>query len=313
MKQHLFLCVVVCWMAGTARVEEPITHRVLGCDKGKAVILGADGKVEWEYPVKFGGMHDVSQLSNGNFLLHTGPATVEEITPEKKSIWKYTATPGTAKGRVEIHAFQRLRDGNTLIAESGNGRLVEVNSEGKIVKEITLKIDHPSPHRDTRLVRKLSTGNYLVCHEGDGVVREYNPEGKVVWSYKLELGDRKPNGDHGPNGYGVNLFSAVRLPSGNTLIGAGNNHRVLEVNPKGEIVWSIDQKELPGIVLAWVTTIQVLPSGNVVIGNTHAGADNPQLIEVTRDKKVVWTLKDHKTFGNDLAAAQILTPAGALR
>ncbi|MGV3723509.1 MAG: hypothetical protein ACO1SX_21650 [Actinomycetota bacterium] len=28
-----------------------------------------------------------------------------------------------------------------------------------------------------------------------------------------------------------------------------------------------------------------------VFGNSHAGPDNPQLIEVTRDKKVVGTLK----------------------
>jgi hypothetical protein len=59
-----------------------------------------------------------------------------------------------------------------------------------------------------------------------------------------------------------------------------------------------------------VTTLHVLPNGNVVIGNCHAGPDNPQLIEVTRDKKVVWTFKDFKTFGNNLAAAQVLGVEG---
>ena len=53
------------------------------------------------------------------------------------------------------------------------------------------------------------------------------------------------------------------------------------------------------------TTLELLPNGNLIIGNTHATPENPQLIEVTRDKKVVWTFKDLKTFGNGLAAAQV--------
>ena len=70
------------------------------------------------------------------------------------------------------------------------------------------------------------------------------------------------------------------------------------------------RKELPGITLAWVTTLQVLPNGNVIIGNCHAGPTNPQLIEVTREKKVVWTFKDFKTFGDSLAAALVLDIKG---
>jgi hypothetical protein len=57
-----------------------------------------------------------------------------------------------------------------------------------------------------------------------------------------------------------------------------------------------------------VTTLRPLPNGNLIFGNCHAGPDNPQLIEVTRDKKVVWTFKDFKTFGNDLATAIVLDP-----
>ena len=41
------------------------------------------------------------------------------MTPEKKIVWKYEAKPKAGyKGRVEIHAFQRLDDGNTMVAES---------------------------------------------------------------------------------------------------------------------------------------------------------------------------------------------------
>ena len=121
------------------------------------------------------------------------------------------------------------------------------------------------------------------------------------------------SGGHGPEGHGVELYGAVRLKSGNTLIAGGNNNRVVEVTPKGEIVWQVDQKELPGVTLAWVTTLQVLPSGNVIIGNCHGTDKNPQLIEVTRDKKVVWTFKDFKTFGDNTASAVVLGVEGVIR
>ena len=102
----------------------------------------------------------------------------------------------------------------------------------------------------------------------------------------------------------------MRLASGNTLIACGNGNRVIEVDPSGKTVWSIEQKELPGIELAWVTTLHALPNGNVIFGNCHAGEKNPQVIEVTRDKQVVWKFNDFQRFGNALTNTQILTTNG---
>jgi hypothetical protein len=304
--------IAILLLAGSCLAAEPVTHRVLAADRstGKLAIVGPGGAVEWEFPNRH-DVHDLHLLPNGNVLTHTSHTTVVEISPKKEIIWKYESKPKPGStGRVEVHAFQRLADGNTMIAESGNSRIIEVDRDGKIVKEVPLQVKKPDAHRDTRMVRKLSSGNYLVCHEGEGCVREYAATGKVVWEYRLDLGGRPRSPGHGPEGHGVEVFGAVRLANGNTLIAGGNNNRVLEVTREGKIVWSIDQKELPGITLAWVTTLHVLPNGNVVIGNCHAGPDNPQLIEVTRDKKVVWTFRDFKTFGNNLAAAQVLDVHG---
>jgi hypothetical protein len=295
-----------------ARSAEPIQHRVLAVDNGHAVIVNAKGEVEWEVPLKHDA-HDIAILANGNVLLHAGPTTVVEMTPEKKIVWRHEAKPKPGySGAIEVHSFQRLNNGLTMIAESGNRRIIEVDKNDKIVREIPLTVNKPEPHRDTRLVRKLASGNYLVCHEGDGAVREYDPTGKVVWSYTLDLDGRPRSPGHGPEGHGTEVFGAIRLAGGNTLIAAGNGNRVIEVTPEGKIVWSIGQHELPGITLAWVTTLELLPNGNLIFGNTHAGPENPQLIEVTRDKKVVWTFKNFKTFGNGLAAAQVLDVEGQI-
>ncbi len=301
--------------ASTLAAAEPVAHRVLAADRGtgKLAIVGSDGKVEWEFPNKH-DVHDLHVLPNGNVLTHTSNTNVVELSPKKEIVWKYEAKPKEGyKGRIEIHAFQRLADGNTMVAESGNSRIVEVNPKGEIVKTVPLTVKKSDAHRDTRMVRKLASGNYLVCHEAEGCVREYDDSGKVVWEYALDLAGRPRSNGHGPEGHGVEVFGAIRLANGNTLIAGGNNNRVIEVNPKKEIVWQVDQKDLPGITLAWVTTLHALPNGNIVIGNCHAGEANPQLIEVTREKKVVWTFKDFKTFGNNLASAVILDEPKAIR
>jgi hypothetical protein len=283
-------------------------YRVLGSDRNFFAIVGKSGEVEWKVPVK-GTPHDVSMLADGNILLPADASTIVEMTPAKEIVWQYASKPKEGyTGKVEVHAFQRLDDGLTMIAETGNRRIIEVDRAGKIVHEVPLTVDKPDSHRDTRMARKLANGHYLVCHEGDGMVREYDPTGKVVWSYTIVLDNRPRTNGH--DGHGTEVFGAIRLPSGNTLIAAGNNNRVLEVNPEGAIVWKIGHDELPGIRLAWVSTLQLLPNGNVVVGNTHAGPDNPQLFEVTRDKRVVWKFNDFKTFGNDFVASQLLDIKG---
>lgn len=106
-------------------------------------------------------------------------------------------------------------------------------------------------------------------------------------------------------------FAAVRLPNGHTLIATGNGHSVLEVTTDKQIVWKIEQNDLPGITLAWVTTLEVLPSGNYLIGNCHAGPNQPQLIELNpKTKEVVWKFERHATFGNDVSNSQALDVAG---
>lgn len=292
----------------------PAAHRFAAGDSSKRLlaIVGSDGKIEWRHPVR--AIHDLHVLANGNILFQETFGDVIEMTPDKKVVWKYQpAQPKERARRIEIHAFQRLPNGWTMIAESGAGRIIEVDGEGKIRKELKLKLNNPNPHRDTRLVRKLDNGNYLVAHEGDGCVREYDGAGKVVWEYDVPMFGKPAKGGHGPEAFGNALFCALRLPNGNTLIGTGNGHGVLEITPQKEIAWQLHQHDLPGITLAWVTQLGALPNGNLLIGNCHAGPKNPQLIEVTRDKKVVWTFQDFERFGDSFVNSQLLDVKGVIR
>ena len=306
---------LLCALAATLQLSAEQTgpgRRFLAADdsKQRLAIVAPDGTYEWEF--KVGGIHDAQLLPNGNVLLQQGFQRVIEVNREKKTVWEYHAGKmnGNEGKRIEVHAFQRLENGLTMIAESGIGRIIEVDKDGKIQHEIKLKRNHPNAHSDTRLVRKIASGNYLVAHEADGAVREYAPNGDVVWEFEIPLFGKESKGGHGPEGFGNHVFCAIRLANGNTLIGTGNGHSVLEVTPKKEIVWKVEQNDLPGITLAWVTCVERLPNGNTMIGNCHAGPANPQIIEVTADKKVVWTFKDFKDFGNSMPVQSLLSGGG---
>lgn len=294
--------------------EAMAQHSVLAIGIDRLVVFAPDLQERWEMPWPH-GLHDLHVLPTGNILALRDAREVVEIDPNTKAVvWSYNAAEqnGNAGQKVELHACQPLADGHVMIAESGPGRIIEIDRSGKLLKTVKLKVDQPNPHRDTRLARKIENGNYLVCHEGDGVVREYSGgDGAVVWEFPVPLFGKEPAPGHGPEAFGNQIFSAIRLKNGNTLIGLGNGHGVIEVSPAKKIVWELHQDDLPGITLAWVTTLELLPNGNLVFGNCHAGPGQPQIIEINYPKRdVVWSFAKFDTMGNDLTNSVLLDVAG---
>jgi hypothetical protein len=296
-----------------AEVTSP-AHRVLAADRGHLVRFSPDGKPEWSFDIG-SGIHHFQQLPNGNILTHQNWVKLIEISPNGEVVWSYDCAHnnGNAGRRIEVHTFQRLPDGRTMIVENGAGRIIEIDANGQLLHELKYQVSRPDVHRDVRQAHKLENGNYLVCHEGDGRVVEYSPSGEVKWDYEVPLFGKERRQGHGPEAWGNQVFNAVRLPGGNTLIATGNGHGVIEVTPDRNLIWELHQHDLPGITLAWTTSLEVLPNGNIVVGNCHAGKENPQLIEITRDKQVVWTFRDFDVLGNATAASGTADVAGVLR
>jgi hypothetical protein len=315
MKTNLVVSVVLVLLLGTlaSTASAEAQHRVLVQGNNRLAIVAPDGNIEWE--MSWGPIHDIHLLPNGNILTIRNAKVIVEIDmPSKEVVWSYDSSTrnGNNGRRVEVHAIQPLEDGNIMIAESGPARIIEIDRAGNLLKTVPLVVDHPHPHRDTRLARKLRNGNYLVCHEGDGVVREYDGEtGNVAWEFPVPLFGMDPQPGHGPEAFGNQAFSALRLDNGNTLVGSGNGHSILEVTPEGDIVWEVRQRDLPDIVFAWVTTLETLPNGNYMIGNCHAGPGQPLLVEIDpKTKKVVWTFDRYDDFGNAVSNSLLMDVAG---
>ena len=270
--------------------------------KNLLAITEANGDVLWSH--KTGGQakghaghHDVHMLPNGNILFHETWQDVKEITLGKKIVMDYDS--GTANGNqgkgVSVHAFSRLANGHTQIVESGVGRVIDIDSTGKLMHSFDLK---PGGTMNSRWARATPQGTLLVCSEQPGVVTEYNRKGEVVWDYLIK----------------TRVYGAIRLKNGNTLIASGSGNSVVEVTPEKKVVWEIKGK-VPGtnIDLKWMTCLQERENGNFIVGNCHAGPDNPQIFEITREKKVVWEYNEFELVGNGLACWQVLDGKAATR
>lgn len=269
-------------------VAQPVKHTFVCTDytQGKVFIISEEGKAIWEYPAT--NCNDVWMLPNGNILFNTGKG-VKEVTRDKQVVFQYDS-------KSEVYACQQLANGNTFIGECNSGKLLEVAPDGKIVKCISLLPDSvDGGHAYMRNARKLANGNYLVAHYGLDVVREYNTNGKMVMKFPVK------GGPH----------SVVRLPDGNTLVACSDHNgepKVIEFDPSGKIVWQVLKNDLPGIELKFMTGLQRLPNGNTVmtnwLGHNQFGKA-PHAIEVTRDKKVVWTFNDF-SFVQTLSSIQLI-------
>ena len=263
--------------------------------KNILAITEANGDVIWSYKTAgkekgHAGHHDVHMLSNGNILFHETWQDVKELTLGKKVVWAYDCSNsnGNQGKRVHVHAFSRLANGNTQIVESGIGRVIDVDRSGEVKNFFKLK---PGGTMNTRWARATPQGTLLVCSEQPGVVTEYDKKGKIIWDYLIK----------------TRVYGAIRLKNGNTLIASGSGNSVVEVTPEKKVVWEIKGK-VPGtdIELKWMTCLQERENGNFIVGNCHAGPNNPQIFEITRDKKVVWEFNEFELVGNGLACWQVL-------
>ena len=259
--------------------------------QGKVFLVSAEGKVEWEYPAP--SCNDLWVLPNGNLLFNTGHG-VKEVTRDKKVVFAY-------ESKSEIYACQRLANGNTFIGECNAGRLLEVDPAGKIVKEIRLLPEgKDGGHAYMRNARRLANGNYLVAHYGEQVVREYDPPGQ---GRAGDPGRRRP-AQRDPPAQRQHADRLRRHGQG----GRGCSRSTRRARPSGRSTGD----ELPGISLKFMAGLQRLPNGNTVMSNWLGHGQfgkAPHLIEVTPDKKVVWTFADHETM-KTISSVQLLDVPG---
>ncbi len=249
---------------------------------GLTQIVDTSGKVTWKYPA---ATRDGEVLPNGNLLLtlsknkaYPGGAVVE-VTRDLKVVWEYKGT------QTEVNTAVLLPNGNVMLTEAGDKpRLLELARDGSIKVEIPLGCQTTNHHMQSRMARKLPNGHYLVPQEK--TVREYDAQGQVAWE--------RPN----PASPSDNRsFCCLRNAAGHTLISLTVGNHTIEVDAAGKIVWELRDGDLADVRINRTTALAWLPNGNIVFSNYAARAPQPKLVEITRDKQVVWTYTDGTNQG----------------
>lgn len=113
-----------------------------------AVFDWREGRLLWAWGRdELGGPHDAQVLADGHILLFDnglgrGWSRAIEIDPlSEKIVWEYRGSPPESFYTASKGSAQRLPNGNTLLAESDEGRAIEVDRDGRVVWE------YVCPHR----------------------------------------------------------------------------------------------------------------------------------------------------------------------
>jgi hypothetical protein len=121
-------------------------------------------------------------------ITYSSAHIVVEVNPEHKIIWSFGENKIGAEDNKHLSFPEyacRLEDGNTLISDSKNSRIIEVDPAGNIVwnyKGTTmLKLISPN------YVQRLKDGHTYMVHGGNRELLEVDKDAEIIWRMVLPL------------------------------------------------------------------------------------------------------------------------------
>jgi hypothetical protein len=196
----------------------------------------------------------------------------------RRILWSYghDGVPGRSNGYLNTpdDAYP-LPNGDTLVADIFNQRILEITPSGRIVNQLGTTglrrhappVSFAGPNGDT----PLPDGGVLVTEIGGSWVDRISASGHLVWSLQLR-------GIHYPS-------DAQLLTNGNILVVDYHSPgAVEEVTPGGRIVWRYLVLTGPGR-LNHPSLAIALPNGNIALNDD----DNDRVIVIDpRTNRIVW-------------------------
>ncbi|WP_234367697.1 beta-propeller domain-containing protein [Parabacteroides pacaensis] len=256
-----------------------------GSGWNKLVILDKNTKkIEWEHPIESDQeCNSVAATPQGN-ILYSYKGGAKLITRDHKELWNIPAPDG-----CEMQTAFVMDEGNYLLAWCGHpATILEVTPEGKILSKTEYETGIDNPHAQFRQVRKNKHDNYLIPLFETGDIREVTPKGDLIRIIKI----------------GGTPFTTAELPNGNHLIAGGDGHYYMEMNLDTEqVIRKINADDMEGVSFYFVAGLLPTPEGGEYVCNwqghgTDANAGkHPQLIEVNKEGKIIWSLNDNEKFG----------------
>jgi len=298
MKKKLFQLLLFAIFTQNTGAQTPLKRTFACTDytKGLVCIISEEGKLQWQYPAE--KCNDLWVLPSGNLLFNTGHGVKEvtrdkkvvfnyqseseiyacqrlanentfigecntgfllEVSLNGQVVKKVKLLPEGAKGDYAyMRNARKLENGNFLVAHYGLDKVIEYDTIGSIVKEISIT---GGPHS----VIRLTNGNTLIAcsdHNGEPRIVEVDALGTVVWQItKNEL-----------PGIELKFMTGMEiLPNGNMVFTNWQGHNpsgiivhAFEITRDKHIVWTYKDTS----ILKTMSSIQILDElGNQLKGN----------------------------------------------
>ncbi len=284
-KLYFYTSMLTVFLLLVSMKQEPVKLLLGGSGWNKIVIIDKETKnIEWEHSLERGWeCNSVDCTPEGNILFSYSKGA-KVITKTHEEVWNIKAPKG-----CEMQSARVLPDGNILLAWAGTPAVVmEVDKNGKELKRTEYNIDVPSAHGQFRQVNKLKNGNYLIPIIPKREVHEVSPEGKLIKKYSV---DGRP-------------FTIIKSKGNVYWISGGDDHTLIQKNLKtGKVLKKFESKDIQGTQLYYVAGLSVSENKGLYICNWQGHDRNailtksPQVFEIDKKGKIVWSLNDNKTFG----------------
>ena len=273
-----------------------LVFTVSGKNKTEKLLLGGSGwnkiviidkatkKIEWEYPLEKGWeCNSVAATPDGNILFSYARGA-KVVDRKHKELWNIAAPKG-----CEMQTARILRNGNYLLAWAGHPAVImEVSPKGEILSRTEYETGVKSSHSQFRQVNKNTRGNYQIPVISASEIREISPEGKLIKTTKVE----------------GNPFTTLNSKGKNYWVACGDAHILLEMNlDNGNVIRRYAENDIEGTHLYFVAGLFPASKGGIYVCNWQGHsrkakeANDPQLFEMDKKGKIVWSLNDNQTFG----------------
>jgi hypothetical protein len=290
---------------GNILIADQFNNRVLEVNPATNEILWSFGDgSSVAGPASVVAPNDFQRVKSANLVAGTGAPPGSEpgcdngcpdnrvmlINTAGKIIWQYGQAGVTGSGFNQLNTPVQntyLPNGDILITDQGNARIIEVNRGKQIVWQqgqtgvagaMYNQLNNPNS------AELLDNGNILIADEGNNRVIEVTRKHNIVWHY---------GSVNGPQ-LSAPAF-ASRLANGNTLICDGGNNRVVEVTSGGQVVFTYYTNARPGSVANPAPSRAVrLANSNTLISDQF----NDQVIEIDPNGNIVWSYGQIGVAGN---------------
>lgn len=221
------------------------SDHINGCPDNRVFIVDANGNIVWQYGQAGVTGSGPNQLNTpvqaaviSNFPGHPGFNVIitdqgnERIILVRVAtgaiVWQYGTTGVSGIGPNQLNnpnSAELLENGNVLIADENNNRVIEITPAGSIVGTFT----EGGALSGAAFASRLPNGHTLITDSNNNRIVEVDGSDHIVWEYVTNTASKS-----NPNPLPTR---AIRLLNGDTLISDQFNDRVIEVTPAGNIVF----------------------------------------------------------------------------